>query len=219
MARWKAVIFDLDGVLCRTDHLHYKAWKQLAERLGVPFDERRNDALRGVSRSESLELLLGAQSGRYTASEKAALAAEKNECYRALLQTLTPADVPRGVRETLAALRAAGVRLAVGSSSCNTGLILARLGIAGCFDAVADGTMIARSKPDPEVFLLAAKLLNTPPQQALVVEDAPAGIAAAKAGGFAAAGIGPAAACPQADEALGSLCELLPLCGVPAAPL
>lgn len=212
MPNLKAVIFDLDGVLCRTDHLHYLAWKQLADRLQLPFDEDKNDQLRGVSRMESLDLLLGAQKGAFAVQEKHALAEEKNSCYRSLLTALTPADVLPGVRETLTALRAKGLKLAVGSSSCNTALILDRLNLGDAFDAVADGTMICRSKPDPEVFLLAAHLLGVPPAKALVVEDAPAGIAAARAGGFWAAGIGLAATDPQAQYSFATLGELCAVC-------
>lgn len=213
MSRFHGIIFDLDGVLCHTDEYHYLAWQALADRIGVPFDRAVNERLRGVSRMESLDIILERAPHPYTDAEKAAFAAEKNEMYRGFLAGMTPDDLPAGVRETLATLRARGYRLAIGSSSKNTPLILARLGIATAFDAVADGNEITRSKPDPEVFLLAAKKLALTPAECLVVEDAGSGIAAAVAGGFTAAGIGPAKDDPRAAfrvDALSDLTAFLP---------
>lgn len=210
--KYKAIIFDLDGVICHTDHYHYLAWKQLADSRGIPFDERDNDRLRGVSRMESLNIVLEKSPYQFSDQEKLAMAAEKNEAYKRLLMQMTPKDLPRGVLEALLELRSRGLLLAIGSSSKNTKLILSRLGLADFFDAVADGTEISRSKPDPEVFLLAAKKLGVKPSEAIVVEDADAGIEAAKAGVFYAAGIGPAAMNPEADISLDSLTNLLPLC-------
>ena len=191
--RYAGVIFDLDGVLCSTDRFHFEAWKQTAREVNAPFDERINQRLRGVSRMESLEIILGGSPLSLSEDEKLRLAEEKNERYRALLKNLTHSDLVPGAEETLAALRAAGVKLAVGSSSKNAVFILERLGARELFDAVCDGTMILRSKPDPEVFLLAASLLGLEPAECLVVEDAQSGILAAKAGGFAAAAVGGAA--------------------------
>lgn len=208
----RGVIFDLDGVLCHTDRYHYLAWKGLADRLGIPFDERANNALRGVSRMESLSIVLSLGNRQYADEEKAAMADEKNEAYRAYLMNMGPEDLARDAAQMLGALRAQGLSLAVGSSSKNTPLILTRTGIGRWFDAVADGNHISRSKPDPEVFLLAARRLGLTPEQCIVVEDACAGIEAAKAGGFVAVGIGEAAADPRADHAIDSLGELAPLC-------
>ena len=146
-----------------------------------------------------------------TLEEKQALASAKNARYQALLEQLSPADLTLDTRQTLAALRAMGLKLAVGSSSRNARLILRRLGLENFFDAVADGTEIAHSKPDPEVFLLAARKLNLPAARCLVVEDAPAGIAAAVAGGFAAAAMGDASQDPRADFHLARLGDLVPL--------
>lgn len=208
----EAVIFDLDGVICRTDQFHYQAWKAVANRLGIPFDERVNARLRGVSRMESLEIILE-QSGRnFSQEEKERLAEEKNEIYQSFLRRMTPADLSPETSRVLNALRGMGLQLAIGSSSRNTALILQRLGLDGFFDAVADGTQIRRSKPDPEVFLLAASLLGVQPARALVVEDAVAGILAAKAGGFLAAGLGDAFQAPGVDFPLSSLWELCPIC-------
>ena len=188
----KGIIFDLDGVLCSTDSCHYLAWKELADFLDIPFDETVNQRLRGVSRMESLKIILEAADRNFSDQEKIELAERKNERYRNLLLKLTPADVGDDIRETLGELRKKGVLLAVGSSSKNTPLILNQVGLENWFDAVADGNDIKRSKPDPEVFLLAAEKLGLPPSECMVVEDADAGIEAAFKGGFIPVGIGPA---------------------------
>ena len=208
MSRFQGVIFDLDGVLCHTDEYHYLAWQALADKIGVPFDRTVNERLRGVSRMASLDIILERATRTYTDAEKTALATEKNEMYRGFLGKMTPDDLPAGVRETLATLRARGYRLAIGSSSRNTPLITERLGIAPAFDAVADGNEITRSKPDPEVFLLAAKKLALAPGACLVVEDAGSGVSAAVAGGFTAAGIGSAADDPRVTYRLGAFSDL-----------
>lgn len=153
----KGFIFDLDGVIVFTDKLHYQAWKQMADRLGISFDETVNDRLRGVSREESLDIILENYHGpALGAEEKRRLAEEKNSYYRELLEELTQEAVEENVKDTLVKLRERGFKLAIGSSSKNAGLILERTGIAGLFDAVSDGNNIQRSKPDPEVFLKAA---------------------------------------------------------------
>ena len=178
--RYSGIIFDLDGVICSTDEYHYLAWKALADRLRIPFDRERNDLLRGVSRMQSLEIILEKSGRSFTAAEKAALAEEKNSLYRRLLGRMSPADLPDDVRRTLGALRGAGLRLAIGSSSKNTPFILRQIGLEGFFDAVADGNCITRSKPDPEVFLKAAEMLGLPPRDCLVVEDAVSGAQASE---------------------------------------
>lgn len=208
--KYEAVIFDLDGVICFTDHYHYLAWKALADSIGVPFDERKNDRLRGVSRMASLEIVLEEYRGpAFSDGDKQRLADRKNELYRQYLQSMTPADLPDAVRLTLDALRAEGLKLAIGSSSKNTPLILERIGLSGFFDAVSDGNNITRSKPDPEVFVMAAEMLGLPAEKCLVVEDAQAGIQAARAGGFDSAGIGPAARCGLADYSIEGIQDLL----------
>ena len=194
-----AVIFDLDGVICSTDRYHYLAWKALADRLGIPFDEQVNRRLRGVSRRESLEIVLGERRTDYSEEEKQALAEEKNEIYRAYLSTMTPGDLSKEVRMTLHTLRQRGYLLAMGSSSKNARQILRQLGLENFFDAVADGTQITRSKPDPEVFLLAASLLGVPPERAVVVEDAESGVRAATAGRFRVIGLRSDGNDPHAD--------------------
>ena len=210
--RFRAVIFDLDGVLCSTDEYHYQAWKSLADELAIPFDRRDNDALRGVSRMASLELILAKGSRSWSAAEKEALAARKNERYCALLAGMSPADLDPAVAAMLRALRRTGLRLAVGSSSRNTPFILDRLGLGGFFDAVCDGNCIMRAKPDPEVFLKAAEMLGIPPGDCLVVEDAASGAAAARAGGFPLACVGDAAAKRLGNWNLSSAAELTEIC-------
>ena len=189
----RAIIFDLDGVICFTDRYHYQAWKQLADRLGIYFDEKINNRLRGVSRMDSLNIILEQSSKEYSEEEKLIFAEEKNGIYVKLLNQMSTSDLSDEVRETLEALRAAGYRMAIGSSSKNTKLILSRIGLAQFFDAISDGTNITRSKPDPEVFLKAAEMLHERPENCLVVEDAKAGIQAAYDGGFYSAGLGEAA--------------------------
>lgn len=204
----KAVIFDLDGVLVSTDELHFQGWKALAEREGIYFDREINNRLRGVSRMESLEIVLERAKRIYSEVEKAEMAAYKNGIYVRLLDSLTPADRLEGVSACLAALREAGMKLAVGSSSKNTPKILERTGLAAEFDAVADGNDISRSKPDPEVFLKAAEKLGVEPKFCAVVEDAEAGIQAAKAAGMLAVAVGDAKKSPLADLCLESLADL-----------
>ncbi|MBR1407917.1 MAG: beta-phosphoglucomutase [Clostridia bacterium] len=194
MGKYQGVIFDLDGVICFTDQYHFQAWKQVADEIGVYFDEKINNRLRGVSRMDSLDIILERSDRPYNAEEKAALAEKKNDLYKALLLNMSPRDLSPEVKETLEALRAAGLKLAIGSSSKNTKMILERLGLSGFFDAVSDGTNIQRSKPDPQVFTMAAEFLGLPASQCLVVEDAEAGIRAAAAGGFDSAGLGEASA-------------------------
>lgn len=205
----KAIIFDLDGVICSTDQYHYQAWKQLADKLGIPFDETVNHRLRGVSRMESLAIILEQYHGTLSDEEKQRYAEEKNEAYRKLLFTMTPEDLSAEVKETLNTLRARGLKLAIGSSSKNAGLILERIGLSGYFDVVSDGNNITRSKPDPEVFLKAGSALGILPEHCLVVEDAVAGIEAAKAGGMKCAAVGDAVTSGLADYNLNSFSDLL----------
>lgn len=204
-----AIIFDLDGVICSTDRYHYLAWKALADSLGIDFNEDKNRLLRGVSRMESLEIVLGEESGKFGPEEKLALAERKNSLYRSYLAGMQPADLSKEVRMTLNTLRQRGYLLAIGSSSKNAPFILERLGLAGFFDAVADGSMISRSKPDPEVFLLAASMLGVQPERAIVIEDADSGVRAASAGRFKVIGIRSAGNDPDSDISIRKLSNLL----------
>lgn len=208
----KGIIFDLDGVLCRTDEEHFKAWKALAEHIGVSdFTREDNARQRGVSRMESLEVVLAKSAKSYTEAEKLRLAEYKNDIYKEMLKSMTPADLDPDVMRALDALKKSGIKVAVGSSSKNTPTILSRLGLCGFFDAVADGNDITRSKPDPEVFLLAAKRLTLEPRECLVVEDALSGVEAGHAGGFKVAAVGEAAKLGVADYDMEKLSDLIKL--------
>ena len=206
----KAVIFDLDGVICFTDKYHYLAWKKLADRLGIYFDEQINNRLRGVSRMASLEIILERATEAYTQEQKEAFAEEKNNTYRELLKNMSPADLTDEVKNTLIELRSRGYKLSIGSSSKNTKFILERIGLGDFFDAIADGTDITHSKPDPEVFLCSAKKIGMDPADCAVVEDAKAGIQAAKAAGMTALALhGDAENCGEEDYNLVNFADLL----------
>lgn len=209
----KAVIFDLDGVIVFTDKFHYQAWKKMADEIGVYFDEEINNRLRGVGRMESLDIILERYEGELLSQEyKKILAAKKNDMYRELLYGMGPDDVTAEVRETLAELRNRGYKLSIGSSSKNAKLILRQVRLMDAFDAISDGTNISKSKPDPEVFIKAAEYLDVPCDNCLVVEDANAGIDAAKAGHMYAAGIGDAMNYSLTDYPLTSFKDLLDIC-------
>lgn len=211
--RYKAIIFDLDGVICHTDHYHYLAWKQLADRLEIEFNETINNRLRGVSRMKSLEIILEKWKGEpFSEEEKSKLAEEKNEVYKELLQQMSTMDLSDEVKETLEHLRRRGLLLAIGSSSKNTRIILGQIGLSDFFDAISDGNNITRSKPDPEVFLKAAEYLKMEPSDCLVIEDAKAGIDAAKAVGMDSAALGDAFGYSNATYDLFTFSKLIQIC-------
>ena len=208
----KGLIFDLDGVLLSTDHYHYLAWKKLSDELGIPFTEKDNEKLRGVSRMDSFEIVLSNKpSLQLTEEEKLTYADQKNADYREYLKQMTPADVSDEVRSTLGELRRRGYRLAVGSSSKNARFILERTELTAAFDAIADGTDIKKSKPDPEVFQKAAEFLGLAPADCAVVEDAEAGLEAAVGGGMLPIAIASAKGSALAKHSLESFAELLEL--------
>ena len=207
--KYRAIIFDLDGVICFTDHYHYLAWKQLSDSMGIYFDEKINNSLRVVSRIESLEFILENYTGNLDKEEKEALAEKKNAVYKELLHQMSEQDLSKEIKETLDALRENGCKLAIGSSSKNAKFILERLGLKNYFDAISDGTNIEKSKPDPEVFLKAAEFVGCNPEECLVVEDALAGILAAHHGGFHSAGLGEAAESEYVTYPLNTFRELL----------
>ncbi|SEJ82007.1 beta-phosphoglucomutase [Propionispira arboris] len=188
----EAVIFDLDGVIVSTDEYHYKAWKKLADEEDIYFDTQINQKLRGVSRLESLEIILKKTNKTYTEEEKENLAQRKNNYYRELLKSLNHEDILPGVLNVLDALKEKRIKIAIGSSSKNTGTILKKIGLDKIFNAVVDGNQIKNSKPDPEVFLLAAKALGVEPLKCVVIEDADAGIKAALAAEMKAVAVGDA---------------------------
>lgn len=204
----KGIIFDLDGVIISTDKYHYEAWKAIADKEGIYFDEEINNRLRGVSRMASLEIILEKANKIYTDEEKQALAEEKNNIYRSLLSNLSPKDLPKDVKQAIKKLYEDGYHLAIASSSKNTKYILERLDITNAFDIIIDGSMIVNSKPDPEVFLLAQKGLGYTSRECIVVEDAKAGIDAAKAGNFLAVGISDASKYEKTDYPINSLLDL-----------
>ena len=207
----KGVIFDLDGVICFTDKYHYMAWKEMADAEGIYFDETINERLRGVSRAASLEIILERAEKTYTDEQKLEKMEWKNNRYRELLKNMSPADLSDEVRDTLNALRAKGLKLAIGSSSKNTRFILGQIGLGDFFDEISDGTNIQRSKPDPQVFLMAADMIGEAPSDCLVIEDAEAGIDAAVAGGFHNAGIGSASKYAKTENPIETFSDILKL--------
>ena len=202
----------MDGVICSTDEYHYLAWTALADLIGITdFTREDNKLQRGVSRMESLEILLKKSDKVYSDEQKVALAETKNDIYKNMLEKMSEKDLDKEVLSTLNKLRERGLKLAIGSSSKNTPYILERLGLASFFDAVADGNCVTHSKPDPEVFLKAAQYLNLKPSECLIVEDAHSGIDAAVAGGFKSAGIGTASDYAKTDYPLSAISDILKL--------
>jgi len=198
---YRAALFDLDGVLVDTARYHYLAWKELAAGLGFEFTEAHNERLKGVSRMASLEILLevGGLTGRFDPAQKDKMAADKNARYVELISKMDPSEILPGVLDLLGALRARGVRIALGSASKNAPSILDKVGLTPWFDALIDGNAVSKAKPDPEVFVLGARRLGVAPADCVVFEDAEAGLQAAKAGGMFALGLGRAQDLPSAD--------------------
>ncbi|HQJ37687.1 MAG TPA: beta-phosphoglucomutase [Bacillota bacterium] len=190
MGTIKGCIFDLDGVIVNTARYHYLAWKKLANELGFDFSEKYNESLKGVSRMESLEILLKAGGLSFDDETKLALAAKKNQWYVDYINAMEEDEVLPGAKEFIERLKAAGLKIALGSASKNALTILNRLRLADYFDVIIDGTKISRAKPDPEIFLLAAQELELPPTDCVVFEDAKAGVEAAKKAGMKCVGVG-----------------------------
>lgn len=199
-----AIAFDLDGVLTDTARAHYRAWKRLADKLGIAFDEEADEALKGVGRMEALALLLGDRPG-FDKDARFALAARKNGWYLVEIAGFGPADLFPGARAALEECREAGLGLALASASRNAPLLLDRLGIASLFDAVVDPAALAAGKPAPDIFLAAAAALGAAPARCLGVEDSVAGIAAIRAAGMASLGIGAARTLPFADRVIAAI--------------
>lgn len=206
----KGALFDLDGVIVDTARYHYLAWRRLADSLGFEFTLEDNERLKGVSRMRSLEILLEVGGLDIPGSERLEMAKRKNEWYVEYLGTLDSSALLRGSREYLEYLRANGTRIALGSASKNAGLILERTGITPLFDAIIDGNVAEKAKPDPEVFLKGAAALSLSPAECFVYEDSLAGIQAAKAGGMRAVGVGKPENLPGADLYVRDLGDLLP---------
>lgn len=208
----KAFIFDLDGVIVSTDEFHYLAWKAIADEMGIYFDKTINHRLRGVSRMDSLEIILEKYDGPTLSRErKEELAEKKNVIYKELLGGMSPEDISEDTRYTLKALRERKIGIALGSSSKNAKYILERVGLFDAFDEISDGTNITKSKPDPEVFLKAAEFLGVRPEECAVVEDASSGIEAARKANMTAVAIGAACDYASADYRIMNLKELLEL--------
>ncbi|MCF8221298.1 MAG: beta-phosphoglucomutase [Cryomorphaceae bacterium] len=190
MARIKALLFDLDGVIVSTEKNHFEAWRETASKLGISFSEHDNEALKGVNRVDSLKQILKLGNKNVSAEEFESLLVFKNDMYLDSITTLSKADLLPGVHSLLQQAKSMGVKIGLGSSSKNAPMILRLLGITDLFDAVIDGNGVKQPKPDPEVFLNGAKALALSPSDCLVFEDANSGVAAAKAGGFIAIGVG-----------------------------
>jgi len=191
MAELKAFILDLDGVITDTAKYHFQAWKRLADEEGISFTREDNEQLRGVSRRRSLELLLGDQISDYTEEEIQEMMDRKNSYYQELLETITEDEFLPGARELIDGLRQRDLRIAVGSASRNTRIVLEKLGIGDAFDGIADGYSVSRAKPAPDVFVHAAGQLGIRTIRCAVVEDAKSGVQAALTGGMVVVGIGP----------------------------
>ncbi|MGD0583012.1 MAG: beta-phosphoglucomutase [Bacteroidales bacterium] len=187
---FKACIFDLDGVIVDTAKYHFLAWKRLADGMGINFTERDNERLKGVSRMASLEIILEIGKRNLPMDEKEKLADKKNRWYVEYISRMTPDEILPGTLEFISCLKNENIRIALGSASKNTPMILDRVGMANLFDAVADGNVVHKAKPDPEVFLKAASMLGIRPAYCVVFEDAVAGVEAALNAGMKCVGIG-----------------------------
>lgn len=195
----KACIFDLDGVIVDTAKYHFLAWKKLAMELGITLTEHENERLKGVGRMESLDIILSLGGVSKELEEKKILAEKKNSWFVEFIQAMKPDEIFDGVIDLLSDLKKNGIAIALASSSKNASTVISKLGIADWFSVMVDGTMIQNSKPDPEIFIMAAKLLNIDPSGCVVVEDAEAGVEAAKSAGMACVGIGATKQLGKAD--------------------
>lgn len=204
----KACIFDLDGVIVDTALYHYKAWRRLANSLGFDFTLEQNEQLKGVSRLESLRIILNWGPLKKTDEEMEALATQKNDWYVAMIKEMTPQQILPGAKEFLEEVKKHKYFIALGSASKNSALILKQIGLTHFFDVCIDGNKITKSKPDPEVFLIAAHELGLKPSQCVVFEDAIAGVQAAKAGKMKVIGIGDQEILNIADLVVSGLAEM-----------
>lgn len=202
----KAFIFDLDGVITDTAEYHYRGWKRLADEEGFPFTREDNEHLRGIPRRESLLLILKDRS--YPEEKILEMMQRKNTYYLEFIKEISPRDLLPGAKELLEEIHIAGLKNALGSASKNAPEVLDRLGIRSLFDAVSDGHSVERQKPAPDLFLHAARQLGLSPAECVVVEDAAAGIEAARAGGFRSVGLGPQQRVGAADLVLPSLASV-----------
>jgi beta-phosphoglucomutase len=208
MTKVKACLFDLDGVIVDTAVYHFQAWRRLANELGFDFTEHQNEQLKGISRMESLELILGWGNVTLTDEEKQAWATRKNNWYLDLVKEMTPNEVLSGVKDFLNLLRENNIKIALGSASKNSKLILERIEMLPYFDAIIDGNNITKGKPDPQVFLLGAEATGCKPEDCVVFEDALAGVQAGKAGGMRVVGVGSPEILVEADVVISNFEEM-----------
>lgn len=207
--RWPlACIFDLDGVIVDTASYHFQAWRRLAGELGIDFTHHENEQLKGVSRMRSLELILEWGGVSKTEAEKEELARRKNEWYLEMISRMTADELLPGTLEFIRLVKAAGIKVALGSASKNSGLIMEKTGLLNYFDAIVDGNLVTASKPDPEVFLKGAGLLGISPVDCVVFEDAVSGVGAARAAGMKVVGIGTRDVLKDADLVITGLQEM-----------
>ncbi len=204
----KTCIFDLDGVIVDTAFYHFQAWRRLANELGFDFTEHQNEQLKGISRMESLELILNWGNKSLTPSEKLDWAARKNDWYLELITHMTPKEILPGVKDFLDGLKYEKISIALGSASRNSKMILNKISLFHYFDAIIDGNNITKGKPDPQVFLLGAEATGSSPAECVVFEDAQAGIQAAKAAGMYAVGIGDKRVLAEANLVVESFLDL-----------
>jgi beta-phosphoglucomutase len=204
----KACLFDLDGVIVDTAKYHYIAWKHIADELGFEFTEQQNERLKGVSRMQSLEILLEIGGFKLGQNSKEKLATRKNDIYVDYITKMTPDEILPGAENFLKELRENRILTALGSASKNAPTILQRLHITSLFDVIIDGNKVSKAKPDPEVFLLGARELNVLPSECIVFEDAEAGIDAAIAGGMKSVGIGSSVTLGKANLVVSGLDKL-----------
>ncbi len=195
----KALLFDLDGVIVDTAVYHYKAWKKMANGLGFDIDEQFNEKLKGISRMDSIALILEHGGISLSPDEVQSLANAKNDHYVGMINQMTPDEILPGILTLIGQLKENNIKIALGSASKNAPIILEKVGLLSAFDAIVDGNSVSKSKPDPEVFLKGAIALGLANNECVVVEDAYAGIQAAHAAGMKAIGIGSNIHLPNAD--------------------
>ncbi|RXJ04056.1 beta-phosphoglucomutase [Anaerobacillus alkaliphilus] len=204
----KACIFDLDGVIVDTAKFHYLAWQRLARELGFDFSEEDNERLKGVSRMDSLNILLEIGGVELEDTKKEELANKKNDWYVELITHMDKSEILPGTTEFLTLLKEADIKISLGSASKNAKMILEKIGLLHMFDAIIDGTDISKAKPDPEVFLLGAKALNVEPSECVVFEDAVSGVEAAISAGMYVIGVGSKETLHRANDVVQSLAEM-----------
>jgi beta-phosphoglucomutase len=202
MLKYESVIFDLDGVITDTARFHYIAWKKLADELGIYFDEKINESLKGVDRKTSLEIVLKNSSKFYSDEEKQRFSQRKNDYYKKLIDGMSPDDLLPGAKAALENLKTLGIKTALASASKNAFAVIDKLELGTLFDYIVDVNEVTRNKPDPEIFINAANHLNVNCAKCIGVEDAKAGIKAIKAADMFAVGIGDKSVLAEADDVI-----------------